>query len=96
MNIIYSYDNRREKEPRDCLGYEVSGVNEFKHLAAVSGGLFMEINSFDINEINGIMEEAVGESKVYLLLYLQWICSPSRLSYLKQNRDAGDEQIDFE
>lgn len=71
MNIIYSFDNRREKEPRECTGYELSGVEELKDLATVSGGLFLELNSFDISDIDGIMEEAVGESKVCLSLCLE-------------------------
>lgn len=78
MNIIYSYDNRRKEGTRDCSSmYEVSGVPELQYLAAVSGGLFLELNSFDINDIDGIMEEAVGESKVCLLFCLKKICNPS-------------------
>ncbi|XP_071539177.1 uncharacterized protein [Panulirus ornatus] len=64
VSIIYSYDNGYDKQGRACPGYTVSGTDELKKLAAISGGQFIEIDKFDIDDIVGILETGVEESKV--------------------------------
>ena len=60
MNIIYSYSNRDDS----CPSYVTSGTEELKYLATISGGLFIELDAFDASDIDGIMQEGVGDSKV--------------------------------
>ncbi|XP_071539179.1 uncharacterized protein [Panulirus ornatus] len=69
VNIVYSYNNGqlKEEEPqaRSCgPEYVLSGVDEYKRLATITGGQFIEIDKFDVDEIVGILEEGVQESEV--------------------------------
>ena len=51
-------------EASDCEGYQVSGVEEYKQLAILTGGTFVEINKFDVDDVLGIMNEGVQENEV--------------------------------
>lgn len=73
ISIIYSYENGRSAQEEElleggneryCPGYVVSGTDEYKQLASLTGGIFVEIDKFDIDEVLGIMEDAVEQSKV--------------------------------
>lgn len=44
--------------------YVLSGVDEYKRLAAMTGGQFIEIDKFDVDEVVGMLEEGVQESEV--------------------------------
>lgn len=60
VTIVYSYDNMREtskeKAVSNCEGYQTSGVEEYKQLAILTGGTFVEIDKFDVDEVLGIMD----------------------------------------
>ncbi|XP_066942227.1 LOW QUALITY PROTEIN: uncharacterized protein [Macrobrachium rosenbergii] len=71
VTVIYSFDQTKQVSgeaskdiscPEDK--YILSGVDEYKRLAAETGGLFIEIDKFDIDEIIGILEDVVEESTV--------------------------------
>lgn len=68
MTIIHS-DNERSKtsedlQATDCVGYEVSGEEEYKQLAILTGGTFVKIDKFDVDDVLGIMNEGVQENEV--------------------------------
>ncbi|XP_064083933.1 LOW QUALITY PROTEIN: uncharacterized protein LOC135199706 [Macrobrachium nipponense] len=71
VTVIYSFDQTKKvsQEPSKDIScpedkYILSGVDEYKRLAAETGGLFIEIDKFDIDEIIGILEDVVEESTV--------------------------------
>lgn len=67
VTVVYSYDNgmrETNSERADCEGYETSGVEEYKQLAILTGGTFVEIDKFDVDEVLGIMDEGVQENEV--------------------------------
>ena len=67
VTIIHSDNERNENEEMeasDCEGYQVSGVEEYKQLAILTGGTFVEINKFDVDDVLGIMNEGVQENEV--------------------------------
>lgn len=71
VTVVYSYDNSnrgagKETYASDCVGYETSGVDEYKQLAILTGGSFVEIDKFDVDEVLGIMDEGVQENEVSL------------------------------
>ncbi|XP_069161847.1 uncharacterized protein [Procambarus clarkii] len=70
ITIIYSYNNGSRAEEGSlgsCNGdYVFSEVAEYEYLAAITGGAFIEINKFDVDEILGIMQDGVEESQASL------------------------------
>lgn len=77
VTIIYSYENGVGSGGDDplCPGYTTSGTDELKRLAAITGGDFVEIDKFDIDDILGIMEQGAEEVKVRISVkMLQWSC----------------------
>ncbi|XP_076041572.1 uncharacterized protein LOC143025573 [Oratosquilla oratoria] len=93
ISIVYSYDNGRaqseeeEKEPKDdlhgareCIGYEVTGVDEYQKLATLTGGQFIEIDKFSVDDIVAILGGSVEESKV-VLRTLQGIKGAGNLNF---------------
>ncbi|XP_068223894.1 LOW QUALITY PROTEIN: uncharacterized protein [Palaemon carinicauda] len=60
--------------------YILSGVEEYKRLAAETGGIFIEIDKFDIDEIIGILEDVVEESTVAIRV---------------REEVAGTQKVDF-
>ncbi|XP_063870578.1 uncharacterized protein LOC135105872 [Scylla paramamosain] len=70
VTIVHSNNERskasEETQASDCVGYEVSGVEEYKQLAILTGGTFVEIDKFDVDDVLGIMNEGVQENEVTL------------------------------
>lgn len=68
VTVVYSYNNMRdtskERATSDCEGYETSGVEEYKQLAILTGGTFVEIDKFDVDDVLGIMDEGVQQNEV--------------------------------
>ncbi|KAK7079818.1 hypothetical protein SK128_002467, partial [Halocaridina rubra] len=72
VTIIFSFDQTTPPTQNTTVNdpfcpedeYFLTGVNEYKRLAAETGGLFIEIDKFDIDDITGILEDGVEESEV--------------------------------
>lgn len=64
ITVVYSFDNTKEIKETECEGYQTSGVEEYKQLAILTGGTFVEIDKFDVDEVLGIMDEGLQQNEV--------------------------------
>lgn len=65
VTIIYSYENGVPGgDDPYCPDMVTSGTDELKRLATVTGGDFIEIDKFDVDDIVDILGESVKEVKV--------------------------------